>query len=128
MTDDEKKKKGVRIIFQQDNDPKHRANINMEYLDKKIQHANDKGFKLEVLDWPSQSPDLNPIEHIWKYIKGRLGDKAEYPRKAKNGDELFARIEHEWKNVPQSVRDNLVKSMQERCRAVVRARGGSTKY
>jgi len=51
----------LEVIFQQDNDPKHRANANVDYMESKLAHAERDGFDLSYLDWPSQSPDMNPI-------------------------------------------------------------------
>ena len=41
---------------------------------------------MKVLDWPSQSPDLNPIEHIWGYIKRKLKERVVKPQ---NLDQLY---------------------------------------
>ena len=104
------------VIFQQDNDPKH--------ICKKAQTwFKDNGFK--VLLWPAQSPDLNPIEHLWNHLKRRLG---EYERPPNGMMELWERVEKEWNKIEAEVCQNLIESMPRRVAAVLKAKGGYTKY
>ena len=75
------------------------------------------------MDWPSQSPDLNPIENLWGYLKGRLETRIIH-----STAQLLAAAREEWNALPQQVLQNLIESMPRRIAAVIRARGGATKY
>lgn len=104
------------IIFQQDNDPKHKSK-------KATNWFSDHG--MEVMVWPPQSPDLNPIEHLWTYLKTKLG---EYERPPAGIEELWKRAEKEWDAIPPAVCQNLIESMPRRVQAVLKAKGAYTKY
>jgi len=104
------------VIFQHDGDPKHMSGKAMDWLE-------DNGF--EVLTWSAQSPDLNPIEHVWGYLKRRLG---EYERPPTGMIELWDRIQVEWEKIPVSFCQKLIESMPRRVAAVLKAKGGHTKY
>lgn len=102
--------------FQQDNDPKHTSN-------KATQWFQDN--EIQVLSWPAQSPDLNPIEHLWEHVKRCL---QQYPTPPKGVHELWDRVSEEWNAIEPGVCQNLVESMPRRIQAVIKAKGGHTKY
>ncbi|ROL03945.1 Transposable element Tcb1 transposase [Anabarilius grahami] len=105
---------GRRFTFQQDNDPKHPAKITKEWL-----HNNS----VTVLEWPSQSPDLNPIEHLWRDLK-----MAVHQRLPSNLTELERICKEEWQRIPKSRCEKLVASFPKRLMAVLDQKGASTKY
>ena len=78
--------------------------------------------RISVIPWPSQSPDLNPIEHLWEVIK-----KSE-TRPCKNLEELKVAIFVSWDSNNASVREKFVSSIPRGCVVVIAARGSSTKY
>lgn len=101
-------------IFQQDNDPKHTSRSTKTFFRKE---------KLKVLEWPSQSADLNPIEHLWEEL-----DRGVRSSVSSNKAQFFANLENAWKAIPQSRLAKLVDSMPTRCNAVIAAGGYATKY
>ncbi len=105
---------GRRFTFQQDNDPKHTAKITKEWL-----HNNT----VTVLEWPSQSPDLNPIEHLWRDLK-----MAVHQRLPSNLTELERICKEEGQRIPKSRCEKLVASFPKRLMAVLNQKGASTKY
>ncbi len=102
------------FIFQQDNDPKHTSGYAKDYfLTKNIQ----------ALEWPSQSPDLNPIEHLWAYVKYHLRNF-----KPKNKNELKEKIVEIWRSIPVELCRKLAMSMKKRIFECIKAKGNHTSY
>ncbi|KAG2463307.1 TCB1 transposase, partial [Polypterus senegalus] len=104
---------GRRFIFQQD-DPKHTAKISKEWL---------QDNSVNVLEWPSQSPDLNPIEHLWRDLK-----MAVHQRFPSNLMELERCCKEEWAKLAKDRCAKLAASYSKRLEAVIAAKGASTKY
>lgn len=103
-----------QYYFQQDNAPCHKAREVTRWFAEN---------NVRVLDWPAQSPDLSPIEHLWKILKQRV---CRY--KCASKEMLKAKVLEEWEKLPPQLCYNLVSSMPRRIRAVIQAHGGSTKY
>ena len=104
------------IIFQQDNDPKHTSRRAREWFEE---------HNINVLDWPAQSPDINAIEHLWGTLKKKL---QTYETPPKGVWELWERVVVEWGKITAEDCQKLIESMPRRIEAVIKAKGGHTKY
>ena len=81
--------------LQQDNDPKYTSRLAKEFLRNNV---------LEVMDWPSNSPDLNPIENLWAIVKGNVERRL-----PKNLGELERFMAEEWRAIPETGNERLIK-------------------
>ena len=107
---------GPGITFQHDNARPHTARVTQAFLQQQ---------NIDVVPWPSKSPDLNPIEHIWDELNRRVRNREQKPQ---NLVQLRQALQDEWNNMPQAVISRVVMSMRRRLQAVINAQGGHNKY
>jgi transposase len=79
---------------------------------------------IHLIKWPGNSPDLNPIENVWAWIKHQL--KEDHPTKIQEVQQEITRL---WVlTMDDSPYKKLVESMLNRLQEVVSREGNTTHY
>ena len=101
-------------IFMQDNATSYKSKTVLSYLEEE---------GIAVMKWPPQSPDMNPIENVWKII----GEKVQN-RNPQNIDDLWGFLKEKWESITTTLCDKLIGSCGQRCNEVIQWKGKFTKY
>lgn len=109
------KSKGEDLILMQDGAPCHKAKVVLE-------HFRDTGFP--PLSWPSCSPDLNPIENVWAWVKHKL--YMEF-RPAETKKELIDNVLRIWEDLDDELCSRYCSNYDKRLHRVVDADGRQIK-
>ncbi len=105
-------------IIQQDTAPCHKAKIIRDWF---LEHDNE----FTLLKWPPQSPDLNPIEHLWDVVEREIHITDVQPT---NLQQLRDAIMSIRTKISEECFQHLVESMPRIIKAVLKAKGGPTRY
>lgn len=81
---------------------------------------------IQMMEWPPCSPDLNPIETVWDWMKDWI--EEQYGEKKLTYDQLRKAVTDAQNAVPNDFLDQLIDSMPDRCKAVIKADGKYTRY
>ena len=103
-------------ILMHDGAPCHRRAAVTQYLEER---------GIEVLPWPGNSPDQNPIKGLWKLLKDKINSTPVTTKR-----ELTERIINTWHNDPEisNTGRRYILDMPRRIAALIKAKGGHTKY
>jgi hypothetical protein len=103
-------------LYQHDSTPCHKVRYVKEwFVDNKVPEMN----------CPAQSPDLNPIQHLWEELERRIRSRPQRPTSL---TALVTALQEELDAIPPEMFRHLVESLPGRVGAVIKAKGGPTRY
>ena len=102
--------------FQDDNARVHTARVVLKWKEEK---------SINSLPWPAQSPDLNPIEHVWDHLEKAVRNRVPHP---KTINDLIVYLKEEWVKISPDYLKKLVESLPRRVNEVIKNKGRSTRY
>ncbi len=97
---------------------RHKAQIISDWF---LEHDNE----FTLLKWAPQSPDLNPIEHLWDVVEREIRIMDVQPT---NQQQLCDAIKSIRTKISEECFQHLVESMPRKIKAVLKAKGGQTRY
>ena len=107
---------GENFILMDDNARPHRARVVTEFLE---------GHRIERMEWPARSPDLNPIEHVWDMMGRSIQQLEAHPLGLQ---QLGVALEAAWDALVVRDINHLMSSMRQSCEAVIAAGGCHTRH
>ncbi|KAG7459480.1 hypothetical protein MATL_G00211130 [Megalops atlanticus] len=107
---------GPGFLLVQDNARPHVARVCRQFLD-------DEG--IDYIDWPSRSPDLNPIENLSDVVYRRIRRRQVAPQTVQELTDALVQV---WEEIPQDTIHCLIRSMPRRCWECMQAYGDHTHY
>ena len=119
---------GVPVLspanWMQDNAPIHQSAYSKQGF---------KLYEIKTMTWPPQSPDLNPIENLWAFLKHRLYKGSPHLYLVQGGAErtkkaIFEALLQAWETIEEDYLGKLLESMPRRMEAVIKAKGGQTRF
>lgn len=111
-----RKFRSAKLLYQQDNAPVHVSASTLAWFE-----AN----KVNLLDWPPCSPDINVIENVWSLIVRRVYANSKQYRAV---DELKKAIVRAWEEIDLKVLGELVNSVPKRLIQTIERHGKMTDY
>ncbi len=102
------------MTFMHDLAPPHNARSTRQYLQDK---------NIPLLEWPGNSPDINPIENMWAAVQSKMGQVI-----ARNANELWAAVVSAWESIDLEEIRTLFRSVPRRVAEVIDHKGAQTHY